>query len=123
MNHFKAKQSRSVNLHVHPERSRDAGGRIEIKDPVIYSVDVVIVPMMNLDLEDKGYGQYTTGMAEMYIDREVLFDKYGIDINVRLDYVEYDRRLYKLVKKDDYGIHTNLEIYLLETLPDDVYDE
>ncbi|MHC1591778.1 MAG: hypothetical protein ACXQS8_06815 [Candidatus Helarchaeales archaeon] len=120
--HFKPKKPTSAMLHVHPERSRETGGRVEIKDPTKYSVEVVIVPMMDRDLEDSEIGQYTTGKAEMYIDREELFNNYGIKASVRLDYIEYNGRLYKLVKKDDYGVHTNLEVYVLETMPDDEHD-
>jgi len=110
-------------LHCHPERLREAGGRVELKDPEKYPIEAVVVPLMNASLKATTYGEHTVGLAEMYLDRDILLRNYGIAAETRLDYVEYGGRLYKLIKKDNYACYTNVEIYILQTLPVDTYDE
>jgi len=109
-------------LHVHEDHHRRDGGRSYRDDPVKVPLTASIVPLdepLTLATE----GEYSAGYAEIYIDMNDLSNKYGLDeILVQKDYVEYDGKLWKVLKQQDYAMYTNVGVFLLAKMPDEFND-
>jgi len=108
-----------VLLHVHEDHERRTGGRSYREEPAKVQLKASIVPLdenLKLRLE----GESSMGYSELYVDTDELYRNYGLEIDIQKDYIEFDGKLYKLIDVIDYGIYTNVTIYLIDKLPDDI---
>lgn len=101
-----------IILHVHEDHQRREGGRSERDAPLKIPLKASIVPVehnLMMDME----GEYSAGYSEIYIDVDELYSDYGLTIDTEKDYIEYDGKLYKLIKLGEYEIYTNVAIYVM----------
>lgn len=115
--HYLKKHQTPIKLYKVTFKDDTYGNRvIDTKDE--YDIDAVIVQISATETLWVTDGDYTGGLAELYVDLDTL----AVDIEPHNSYVTQDNNLYKIKNLTEYYKYYNVGIYLIELEEDSIAD-
>jgi hypothetical protein len=115
--HYLSKHQTPITLYKVKFKT-DKYGTKRIKSKTEYEIMAVIVQIQATETIWHTGGDYTGGLAELYIDLDTL----TVEIEPHNTYVKQDNNVYKIKSLTEYSKYYNVGIYLIELQEDSIAD-